>query len=136
MSKKNNEQKQTEFIPTPKQIAYLQALVDPDVPWTISGTCKAAGVNRGSYYEWLKDENFCKWMKEQHDKIMAKMIPHLAKVAWKMAPKDFRYFEFLQRKFGGVQTPVEAGAKMFGESMWDAVLRYRQGEERKEDGDD
>jgi len=122
-----DKQESTEFMPTPKQFAFMEAFFDQDVPWTISATCKAAGVDRGSYYKWLKDPAFCKWFKEESDKFMAKLVPTLDKLGIKMSAKDFRYFEFMQRKFGGVKSPMEEGIERGLETIWGILAKAEKG---------
>lgn len=51
-----NKQKSTEWKPSPKQQAVLEAAHGQGVNRTISAVCQEAGVDRTSFYKWMRED--------------------------------------------------------------------------------
>lgn len=64
----NKKQKSTENLLKPKQKELAKILASPDGLNTITEICKAAGVDRGSYYKWIKNPEFLAYVRELVDK--------------------------------------------------------------------
>jgi hypothetical protein len=61
------------------------------------------------------------------------MLPHLDKVGFAEAARgNFRFFEFMQRKYGGIPGQIERGMRdagqTFGGSIWEALQRINEEE--------
>jgi len=126
----NDKQNLTEFQPSEKQLKLLQALLDPEVAPSVTAVCEAAGVSRVTYWEWRKNPAFCEWLQARYMEHVSKLMPHLDKIGWKAAGKNFQYFEFMQRKYGGVVGQLESGVRGAMEEL--GKLMYR--DEDKNDG--
>lgn len=50
------QQKSTEWAPTPRQAKVLEAAQEAGLNRNISTICEEAGVNRTSFYRWLKED--------------------------------------------------------------------------------
>jgi hypothetical protein len=127
------QQKATEFRPTERQLRVLKALVDPDVAPSVTAICKAADVDRTTYWKWRQNPGFCQWLERSYKGMIAQMLPHLDKVGFAQAAKgNFKFFEFMQRKYGGIPGQIEKGIKeagrTFGGSMWEALQRIKEAE--------
>lgn len=48
----------TDWRPTPKQRAVLEAATEAGIRRSITAVCNEAGVSRDAFYKWLRDENF------------------------------------------------------------------------------
>lgn len=90
----------TPFKPTENMIKFLRAKLDVEVSPTITAECEAAGIDRGTYYRWIEDARFVEWFNKEWELAMTKQVSWLDKVGLMKAPKDFRYWEALQMKFG------------------------------------
>ena len=51
-----DKQKSTEWKPSPKQQAVLEAAHGQGVNRTISAVCQEAGVDRTSFYKWMRED--------------------------------------------------------------------------------
>lgn len=89
------------FVPSRKQVELLNAMIDIEVPSTVTGICKHIGISRSTYYEWIKNKDFKKWFSKNHALSCAMSVAMLDKIAFSKAGEDFRYMELLQIKYGG-----------------------------------
>ena len=70
----NEPQKSAEWEPTPKQAALLEVAQNPGLKRTVSAVCEEAGVDRSSFYSWIKDPNFkAAWEESWHLAIKRQM---------------------------------------------------------------
>lgn len=90
----------TPFKPTEQMIKLLRAKLDVEVSPTITAECKDAGIERSTYYGWLEDARFVAWFNKEWETAMSKQVSWLDKVGLMKSPKDFRYWEAMQMKFG------------------------------------
>lgn len=95
------------FKPNKKQIAFLKAKLDPQVRPTIEEECKEAGINRQTYYNWLKKPGFLNWLRREFKKGMKDNMIYLDKLGMALAVKDFRYWEALQMKYSGYSKKID-----------------------------
>jgi len=58
----------TDWQPSEKQRATLNAFQDRDYGCTIEEACEAAGVSRRSYYYWHDDPEFSQWWADQSNR--------------------------------------------------------------------
>lgn len=96
-----------EFVPSKKQIELLGAMLDIEVPSTVTGICKFVGISRSTYYEWFKDLQFKEWFKKNHCDSCLMSVAMLDKIAFSKAGEDFRYMELLQIKYGGYKKNID-----------------------------
>jgi len=55
----------TPFRPSKRQRLYLEAWLDPSMPKTVQGICKAMNVPRSTVTYWLKQPAFMAWWNEE-----------------------------------------------------------------------
>lgn len=89
-----------QFRPTDKMINLLRVMLDIDVEPTITAFCKAADINRSTYYAWFDDPDFVGWFNREWEMAMARQVSWLDRVGLQKSVKDFRYWEALQMKYG------------------------------------
>lgn len=93
------QQNSTKFEPTDRQLALLRARLDVEIKPTITAECKEAGIDRGTYYDWMKNPDFVEWFNNAWKESQKKLESWLDKVGYLKAMKDFRYWEALQMKY-------------------------------------
>ena len=70
------------FRPSPQQLAYLAAWLDPKTPKSISGIAIAIGVPRRTIYNWLESPDFLSWFDHEVERnVEALWRPVLHRVA-------------------------------------------------------
>lgn len=90
----------TFFKPSEKQIDLLRVMLDPEVKPTITAFCAKVDIARKTYYEWFDNEQFVTWFNAEWERAMAKQVSWLDRVGLMKSPKDFRYWEAMQMKYG------------------------------------
>ncbi len=58
------------FEPNPRQLRYLEACLDPDVPATVTARCERVGIDRGTFYDWNKVVGFREWLSAETKELM------------------------------------------------------------------
>lgn len=91
------------FKPSPKQIDLLRVMLDPEVKPTITAFCKEINIDRGTYYNWFDDDKFVEWFNKEWERAMAKQVSWLDRIGLMRSPKDFRYWEAMQKKYGKLE---------------------------------
>ena len=89
------------FYPTRAMQAFLEAALDPDVRTTIAATARAAGVDRRNWWFWKRDEAFSRWFQNKWREGSRGLEWILDKIGIEKGRKDFRYWDAMQRKYGG-----------------------------------
>lgn len=89
------------FHPTRGMQAFLEAALDPDVRTTIAATARAAGIDRRNWWLWKRDEAFSLWFENKWREGSRGLEWILDKIGIEKARKDFRYWDAMQRKYGG-----------------------------------
>lgn len=95
------------FKPTERQLRWLEAALDPAVKPTAADISRATGINVKSWGEWRKSPTFIKWWNEKWNEAQRNAVWQLDKIGWDRAKKDFKYWEALQIKFGGLKKTTE-----------------------------
>lgn len=91
------------FKPSLKMQAVLNAAIDFDSEGTVSDWCRKAGVSRQSYYDWRGIEGFQEWWDGEWEKAMKRYRAYLDRIGLEKAKTDFRYWEAMQKKYGGME---------------------------------
>jgi len=89
------------FYPTRAMQAFLEAALDPDVPTTIAATARAAGVHPSNWRLWKGAGAFSRWFQREWQEGSGGLVWILDKIGIEKARKDFRYWDAMQRKYGG-----------------------------------
>ncbi len=89
------------FYQTRAMQAFLDAALDPDVPATVAATAKAAGIDRDNWWLWKREANFRRWFQSAWSENCGSLKWILDKIGIEKARKDFRYWDAMQRKYGG-----------------------------------
>ena len=69
-----------------------------------------AGIDRASWNAWIKNEKFIEWWNKEWGKAMRAAKTYLDKIGLENAKTDFRYWEAMEKMYGGYQ--VERGPAM------------------------
>lgn len=69
----------TNWIPDSRQRKIVELLVNPDDKRTKTQKIEEAGVQKSTFYEWMKNENFLNYLNSQIDKYTSAEVPE----AWK-----------------------------------------------------
>ena len=132
-NKKNSQHKSPVFVPSPKQVSFLEAYLDPDVKPSIMKICELAGIDKTSYYKWIKDEEFCAWFLGQLEKHRAHVGAHLQKIGIDMAKKDYRYWADMMRRLGLLEGQLESGMERAGRGAMEEIAKLMYGGGEKDD---
>ena len=116
-----DKQNLTEYKPTPKQLKLLESYLNPDIAASVTAVCKDAGVSRVTYYEWMKDEAFCRWFWEEFNKHKTHIRAQLVKIGVRKAKDDHRYWADMMRKLDLLEGQIESGMKKAGEQVMGAL---------------
>jgi len=73
----NNLQKNDKFQPNENQMKFLEAYLSQEVRESIESLCEKAGVDRTTYYLWLKKPDFNKWFYEQIEVNKHRFAPRI-----------------------------------------------------------
>ena len=124
----------TEYKPTPKQLKLLEAYLNPDVAASVTAACKDADVSRQTYYEWMKDEAFCKWFWDEFNKHKTHIKAQLVKIGVRRAKDDHRYWADMMRKMDLLEGQLESGMERAGRGAMEEIAKLMYG--RGEKGDE
>lgn len=97
LSKKSSEPDQ--FRPTSSMKIWVATSVQLKTE-NISTIAKECGLDRKNWYVWIKRPGFLEWYAEELDRLRVIMRQRLDNIGLKMAEKDFRYFEVMQKVLG------------------------------------
>lgn len=95
------------FKPTEKMLRWLEAALDPGVKATAADISRATNINVNTWRTWRESPTFIKWWNEKWNEAQRNLVWQLDKIGWDRAKKDFKYWEALQIKFGGLKKTVE-----------------------------
>lgn len=95
------------FKPTPSMEKWLDTALElmSDSPLEIAN---ASGLDRSTWYKWLKDERFIIWFKQQWDRRLAGEAYKLDAIGMRRAKVDHKYWSDMQRRVGNL-TDVRPG---------------------------
>lgn len=72
-----NTQNGNIFTPTENQMNFLEAYLSQEVRESIDSLCDKAGVDRGTYYKWLKKPDFNDWFYKQIEANKHRFAPRI-----------------------------------------------------------
>lgn len=89
------------FKPTLHMINWLDTAIQlaTDSPTPISAKNEQ---RRENWYDWLKIDGFEDWFYENYKKKRRRWLPKLDEIGLKMADKDFKYWEAMNKKAGEI----------------------------------
>ena len=102
----------TKFNPSPEQVDFLQAAIKLCTYKNKTKIAEDANVGRTRWYDWLKQDGFPEWFYSEFNRAIKFKVYELDAIGFKKAETDFKYFEFMQKKFGGVVIPDRPGIKI------------------------
>ncbi len=88
-----------QFKPNELQLKLLETMLDTSVSSNITEICSVAGIDRSTYYRWMKDPSFVYWFSKAWKESVMPLEPLLDKIAINNASKDFRYYKLIQEKY-------------------------------------
>ena len=98
--------KNGQWKPTENHWRFLRAKLDPKVPNNITAICEHIGINRRTYYSWTEKEGFNLWLQQEWTKVMqTEAVQMLDRIGLDKATEDFRFWEAMQKKYGGYDDP-------------------------------
>jgi len=95
------------FKPTVTMLKWFAAAVNPDVKSNLVSISRESGVSEQQWHEWAKDPVFNEWWNKEWLKEQKKMIWKLDKIGWDKSRSDFKYWQAMQIKFGGMKDPTQ-----------------------------
>jgi hypothetical protein len=79
----------------------LEAALSPSTGNVIAEWCKKAEVNPAMWQKWKRSEKFIEWWNREWARGMKDAMVYLDKIGLENAKTDFRYWEAMQKKYGG-----------------------------------
>lgn len=64
---------------------------------------EVSGIDRTSWYHWIKDEQFIAWFRGEWDKRIRSYGPVLDMIGLKKASSDYKFWEAMQKRVGNLQ---------------------------------
>jgi hypothetical protein len=91
----------TKWKPTPGMQLWLNTAIqlESDSVSEIATECK---MSRTAWYDWLKDDNFLKWWREEWNKRLAGHAWKLDAIGMKNSKRDFNYWKTMQERVGNI----------------------------------
>lgn len=125
------KQKETEWRPTRKQAAVLQAAQEAGLNRTITKVCEEAGVPRTRFYKWLnKDPNFKRaWEDVWYGTVRRHLPGAIQALAQRAQSGDVQAIKLMAELAGvykekkGVELSTRDGQPLFGVVMLPAVAQ-------------
>jgi hypothetical protein len=71
------QQNINDFKPSELQLSFLESYLSQEVRLSIEQLCKNAGVDKGSYYNWIKKPAFNKWFYDQIEVNKHRFAPRI-----------------------------------------------------------
>ena len=114
------EQKTHTFQPTVTQVEYLKAAIKLGTYANKSAIAQEADVRRENWYDWMKVPGFIDWFKGEFNEAIKAQVWELDAIGWEKARKDFRYWEAMQKKYGGLKEKPVVDQSTHYEIRWKA----------------
>ena len=97
----NNLTNEVKFEPTPHMLVWLDTALrlETDSISEISQKCK---ITRQTWYEWLRNEAFIKWFRDEWDKRLSGHAWKLDAIGMKNARRDYNYWKSMQERVGNL----------------------------------
>lgn len=96
----------TNFKPSDNQVKFLQEAVKSCSYKNKTELAKATGVDRHCWYDWLKTAGFAEWFYGEFQKAIQFKVYELDAIGFRKAETDFKYFELMMKKYGGLAVSV------------------------------
>jgi hypothetical protein len=90
---------QLSFYPSRKQRVFLNTALRSD-KHEIKAVAKQAGISRGAWYDWIKDDKFVKWYNESWQKALDAQAWKLDAMGIKQASGNYKYWKAMQQRSG------------------------------------
>lgn len=90
----------TTWKPSENQMKILEIAVN-STSEKIGDWFKEAKLERVRWNGWIKNDKFVEWWNREWERAMRVSKAYLDKVGMELAPVDFRYWEVMQKKYGG-----------------------------------
>lgn len=87
------------FKPTPTMRLWIAASIQLKTD-NITQIAEECGVDRKNWYLWIKRPGFFEWYDSERERLTVLIRQQLDNIGLKMAAKDFRYFEVMQKVVG------------------------------------
>ncbi len=94
----------TKFDPSENQVKFLQAAINVGTYKNKSSVAEQAGVDRSTWYNWLKEDGFPEWFYSEFNRSIQFRVFELDMICFNQASRDFKYMELLQKKYGGLSS--------------------------------
>lgn len=94
--------KQKEWKPTPAMRVWIDTAIQNETD-SITDISEACKISRTAWYDWIKDDNFLLWYKQEWDKRIASEAWKLDKIGMKNAKRDHKYWADMQRRVGNLK---------------------------------
>lgn len=94
-----NSTKSVEFKPTNNMKIWVATSVQLRTE-NIAKIAQECGVDRKNWYLWIKKPGFLEWYADELERSVVLMRQQLDNIGLRMAEKDFRYFEAMQKVVG------------------------------------
>lgn len=90
------------YHPTPHMIVWLDTAIRlmTDSVTDVSEECK---ISRTAWYDWLKDDDFRLWFKQEWDKRLSGEAWKLDVIGFKQSKRDFNYWKGMQQRVGNLK---------------------------------
>lgn len=89
------------FHPTPHMLVWIDTAIQLMTD-NITEVSDACSIQRSTWYNWLKDDKFRVWFKQEWDKRLAGDSWKLDAIGMKNAKRDHRYWQDMQRRVGNL----------------------------------
>lgn len=109
----NNLQESTEikevFEPTKMMLKWLDTAFDLGYTASISEVARESGVDRTTWYLWVKDQKFVEWWDSQWQKYLTLNRWKLDAIGMKQAERNFDYWHDMMERTGNLQQKPQGG---------------------------
>lgn len=92
------------YKPTPHMVVWLDTAIHSESE-DISKIADECGIDRTNWYKWRKDPKFNEWFITEWNKRIKAVAWKLDAIGLRMAKRDYRYWEGMQRRVGNLLDP-------------------------------
>jgi len=96
----------TKFNPSENQVKFLQEAIKSCTYKNKTALAEAAGVTRKVWYDWIKQAGFKEWFYGEFQTAIQFKVYELDAIGFRKAETDFKYFEVMMKKYGGLIASV------------------------------
>lgn len=91
-----------EWRPTPHMIVFVDTAIRLGSD-NVAEITREAGIDESTYYKWIKQPEFNKWMDEYWDKALKSNSWKLDMIGIKNAKRDFNFWKAMQQRAGRLE---------------------------------